>query len=73
MNTDQTSKKELILKKKRRINKENLCKGLSQKFAVYFDYIHSLNFDEKLKYFYLHKIFYNLFVHKGFNYDHVYN
>ena len=41
--------------------------------AVYFNYIRSLNFDEKPKYFYLRKIFRDLFVREGFDYDHVYD
>ena len=73
MITDQTQKKKLILKKKRRINTENLCEDLSQEFAVYFDYIRSLDFDEKPKYFYLRKIFRDLFVREGFDYNHIYN
>ena len=43
------------------------------KLAVYFDYIRSLRFDEKPKYSYLRKIFRDLFVREGFDYDHVYD
>ncbi len=71
--TDQTQKEELILEEKKRINAEDLCEGLPQQFAVYFDYIRSLNFDEKPKYSYLRKIFRDLFVREGFDYDHVYD
>ena len=71
--TDQMQKKELILKEKRRINTEDLCEDLPQEFAVYFDYIRSPKFDEKPKYFYLRKIFRDLFVREGFDYDHVYD
>ena len=71
--TDQTQKEELILEEKRKINTENLCEGLPQEFAVYFDYIRSLTFDEKPKYSHLRKIFRDLFVREGFDYDHVYD
>ena len=71
--TDQTQKEELILEGKRRINAEDLCEGLPRQFAVYFDYIRSLDFDEKPKYAYLRRIFRDLFVREGFDYDHVYD
>jgi len=71
--TDRTQKEELILEEKRRINAEDLCEGLPRQFAVYFDYIRSLDFDEKPKYAYLRRIFRDLFVREGFDYDHVYD
>jgi len=71
--TDQTRKEELILEEKRRINVEDLCEGLPQQFAVYFDYIRSLDFDKKPKYAYLRRIFRDIFVREGFDYDHVYD
>ena len=71
--TDQTQKEELILEEKRKINTGDLCEDLPQEFAVYFDYIRSLNFDQKPKYSYLRKIFRDLFVREGFDYDHVYD
>ena len=71
--TDQTQKEELILEEKRRINTEDLCEDLPQEFAVYFDYICSLDFNEKPKYSYLRKIFRDLFVREGFDYDYVYD
>ena len=67
--TDQTQKEELILEEKRRINTEDLCADLPQEFAVYFDYIGSLDFDEKPKYSNLRKIFRDLFVRERFDYD----
>ena len=71
--TEQTQKEELILEEKRRINTEDLCADLPQEFAVYFDYIRSLDFDEKPKYSNLRQIFRDLFVRERFDYDHVYN
>jgi len=61
------------LKKKRKIDIENLCEGLPRQFTIYFDYIRSLDFDEKSKYSYLRRIFRGLFVREGFDYDHVYD
>ena len=61
------------MKEKRKINTENLYENLPQEFAIYFNHIYSLNFDEKSKYFYLRKIFRDLFVREGFDYNHVYN
>ena len=71
--TDQTQKEELILEEKRKINTGDLCEDLPQEFAVYFDYIRSLKFDKKPKYSYLRKVFRDLFVREGFDYDHVYD
>lgn len=55
------------------MNTEELCKGLPKEFAVYFDYIRSLDFGKEPKYSYLRKIFRDLFVREGFDYDHVYD
>jgi len=49
------------------------CNILDSQFAVYFDYIRSLDFDEKPKYSYLRRIFRDLFVCEGFDYDHVFD
>ncbi|KAL9022929.1 MAG: hypothetical protein Q9196_007468, partial [Gyalolechia fulgens] len=70
---DQTQKEELILKEKETINIEDLCEGLPGEFAAYFDHIRSLDFDKEPKYSYLRKIFRDLFVREGFDYDHVYD
>ncbi|KAL8904662.1 MAG: hypothetical protein Q9207_003111 [Kuettlingeria erythrocarpa] len=70
---DQTQKDELILEKKRTISTEDLCRDLPKEFQTYFDYIHSLGFDETPSYSYLRKIFRNLFVREGFDCDHVFD
>ena len=70
---DQTQKEELILNEKETINIEDLCKDLPGEFASYVDHIHSLDFNEESKYSYLRKIFRDLFVREGFDYDHVFD
>lgn len=49
---------------------EDLCGGLPEEFAMYMSHAHSLNFEEKPDYTYLRQIFRDLFVRKGFEYDH---
>ena len=61
------------MEEKRTINTEDLCEGLPGEFAAYFDYIRSLDFDEKPDYSYLRRIFRDLFVREGFDYDHVFD
>ena len=55
------------------MNTKDLCEGLPQEVKIYFDYIRSLDFDKKSNYSYLQKIFRDLFVREGFDYDHVYD
>ena len=62
--TDQTQKEELILEE-RGTNTEDLCKNLLQEFAVYLDYLRSLDSDERSRYSCLRKIFRDLFVRDG--------
>ncbi|KAK3169674.1 hypothetical protein OEA41_009058 [Lepraria neglecta] len=71
--TDQKQKEELILKEKEMIGIGDLYKDLPAEFAAYFDYIRSLGFNENPDYSYLRKIFRNLFVRKGFDYDYVFD
>ena len=70
---DQTQKEQLILKEKEMINIKDLCENLPGEFAAYFDYIRSLDFDEKPDYSYLRRIFRDLFVREGFDYDYVFD
>ena len=66
-------KLEPILEKKETINGEDLCSDLPEEFNAYFNYIRSLEFEDKPNYSYLRKIFRDLFVREGFEYDHVYD
>ncbi|KAL8986260.1 MAG: hypothetical protein Q9205_000244 [Flavoplaca limonia] len=64
---------EMILAKKKTISTQDLCKGLPQEFAAYFDYIRSLPRNAKPDHSFLRKIFQDLFKREGFEYDDVYD
>jgi len=49
-----------------------LCHGPPSKFGV-LNYIHTLRFNDKPDYSYLRKLFRDLFVHEGFQYDYMIN
>lgn len=55
------------------ITVENLCKGFPKEFTDYLNYCHKLNFDEKPDYSYARKLFKDLLIKKGFDYDYVYD
>ena len=59
---------EIISKEKERININNLYNDLPGEVPAYFDYTHSLDFNEEPKYSYLRRIFRDLFVREGFDY-----
>ncbi len=52
---------------------EFLCKGFPEEFAIYLNYCHKLNFDERPDYALLKKLFKDLFVRRGFALDYVYD
>jgi casein kinase I family protein HRR25 len=52
---------------------EVLCRGFPNEFAIYLNYTRSLRFDDKPDYSYLRKIFRDLFVREGFQYDYVFD
>lgn len=52
---------------------ENLCKGFPEEFSTYLRYTRSLRFDERPDYAYLRKLFRDLFLREGFQYDHIYD
>ncbi|MCJ1461607.1 serine/threonine protein kinase [Pseudocyphellaria aurata] len=70
---DGKEKEQLIMEKKQTTSTEELCADLPEEFRIYFDYIGSLDFDEKPSYSYLRKIFRNLFTREGFSHDHVFD
>lgn len=55
------------------INIEELCTDLPLEFVTYMNYCRNLKFDEKPDYGYLKKIFKELFVKSGYEYDYVYD
>ena len=52
---------------------EVLCKGSPQEFATYLSYVRALQFDEEPDYAYLRKLFRDLFIRNGFQYDGIYD
>lgn len=52
---------------------ELLCRGFPSEFAIYLNYTRSLRFDDKPDYSYLRKLFRDLFVREGFQYDYVFD
>jgi casein kinase I family protein HRR25 len=55
---------------------ETLCRGLRglpNEFAIYLNYARSLRFHDKLDYYFIRKIFRDLFVREGFQYDYIFD
>lgn len=52
---------------------EVLCRGFPHEFAIYLNYCRSLRFDDKPDYSYLRKLFRDLFIREGFQYDYVFD
>jgi len=52
---------------------EVLCRSFPNEFAIYLNYCRSLRFDDKPDYSYLRKLFRDLFVREGFQYDYVFD
>jgi casein kinase I family protein HRR25 len=50
-----------------------LCRGFPDEFGIFLNYCRTLNFDEKPDYSYLRKLFRNLFVREGYQYDYVFD
>ncbi|KAK1414235.1 hypothetical protein QVD17_29977 [Tagetes erecta] len=66
-------KYEKISEKKVSTSIESLCRGYPTEFASYFHYCRSLRFDDKPDYAYLKKIFRDLFIREGFQFDYVFD
>ncbi|KAL1918348.1 uncharacterized protein VTP21DRAFT_3008 [Calcarisporiella thermophila] len=62
-----------IMEKKMTTPTEVLCRGFPAEFAIYHNYVRSLRFDDKPDYSYLRKLFRDLFVREGFQYDFVFD
>ncbi|KAH7651295.1 Non-specific serine/threonine protein kinase protein [Dioscorea alata] len=66
-------KYEKISEKKVSTSVEALCRGYPSEFASYFHYCRSLRFDDKPDYAYLKRIFRDLFIREGFQFDYVFD
>jgi len=62
-----------IMEKKMTTPTEVLCRGFPNEFAIFLNYTRSLRFDDKPDYAYLRKLFRDLFVREGFQYDYVFD
>ncbi|EPS61015.1 hypothetical protein M569_13784, partial [Genlisea aurea] len=62
-----------ISEKKVSTSIEALCRGYPTEFASYFHYCRSLRFDDKPDYAYLKRIFRDLFIREGFQFDYVFD
>ncbi|KAF7732319.1 serine/threonine protein kinase [Apophysomyces ossiformis] len=62
-----------IMEKKMTTPTELLCRTFPSEFAIYLNYTRSLRFDDKPDYSYLRKLFRDLFVREGFQYDYVFD
>lgn len=66
-------KYEKISEKKMSTPIEVLCKGFPQEFVTFFQVCRSLRFDDKPDYSYLRKLFRDLFIKEGYQYDYVFD
>ncbi|KAJ6348275.1 hypothetical protein OIU76_004694 [Salix suchowensis] len=66
-------KYEKISEKKVSTSIEVLCRGYPTEFASYFHYCRSLHFDDKPDYAYLKRLFRDLFIREGFQFDYVFD
>jgi hypothetical protein len=73
LKASEDKRNELIKEKKMNISIEDLCHGLPDAFASYFNHVRTLGFDDQPNYSYLRKLFRDLFVREGFEYDHVFD
>ncbi|XWS18850.1 hypothetical protein CRYUN_Cryun32bG0080300 [Craigia yunnanensis] len=66
-------KYEKISEKKVSTSIEAFCRGYPTEFASYFHYCRSLRFDDKPDYSYLKRLFCDLFIREGFQFDYVFD
>ena len=66
-------KYERIMEKKMMTPTEVLCRGFPTEMAIYLNCCRSLRFDDRPDYSYLRKLFRDLFVREGYQYDYVYD
>ncbi|CAD5174155.1 unnamed protein product [Musa acuminata subsp. malaccensis] len=66
-------KYEKISEKKVATSIEALCRGYPSEFASYFHYCRLLRFEDKPDYAYLKRLFRDLFIHEGFQFDYMFD
>ncbi|KAF8025734.1 hypothetical protein BT93_F2540 [Corymbia citriodora subsp. variegata] len=66
-------KYEKISQRKVTTSIEALCRGYPTEFASYFHYCRSLRFDDRPDYAYLKRLFRDLFIREGFQFDYVFD
>ncbi|CAG7848630.1 Casein kinase I homolog hhp1 [Serendipita indica DSM 11827] len=62
-----------IMEKKMTTPTDLLCRGFPNEFGIFLNYCRALRFDDKPDYSYLRKLFRDLFVREGFQYDYVFD
>lgn len=62
-----------IMEKKMTTPTDQLCRGFPTEFGIFLNYCRALRFDDKPDYSYLRKLFRDLFVREGFQYDYVFD
>jgi hypothetical protein len=61
-----------IMEKKMTTPTDLLCRSFPNEFDIFFNYTRALRFDDKPDY-YFRKLFRDLFVHEGYQYDHIFD
>lgn len=62
-----------IMEKKMITSAEQLCRGFPTEFVLYLNYVRTLRFDDKPDYGYLRKLFRDLFLREGYQYDYAFD
>ncbi|KIK96757.1 hypothetical protein PAXRUDRAFT_32198 [Paxillus rubicundulus Ve08.2h10] len=62
-----------IMEKKMSTSIDALCGRFPDKFSIFLSYMHALLFDNEPNYTYLHRLFCDLFICKGFKYDYIFD
>ncbi|KAG8726988.1 serine/threonine protein kinase, partial [Ceratobasidium sp. 428] len=62
-----------IMEKKMTTPTDLLCRGFPNEFGIFLNYCRALRFDDKPDYSYLRKLFRDLFVREGYQYDYVFD
>ena len=71
--TTKQQKYDTIMEKKMTTPTDLLCHGFPAEFRLFLNYTRSLRFDDKPDYSYLRKLFRDLFVREGFQYDYMFD